>query len=317
MNLYIATHALSDSNQQFFNFMLKLIKKQLKTNWILGQQDNANVIVVDVDQPQGRQFWHSHQGSQRLIAFSWSNALKTRWYLPKPLRDIQPLVEVLNQFTNLYVPITSAESTPQFEPQYYLLGLIQEALKAEKPQCFRYGAMALYLLPEPQQCFMLPTDLKQLKLFCGMQAIDIEQTRLSEVELLSQIQQDNLHLYRLETILWLSTLYASHGRLMIGYEKTQQLRLKSWPNFTKLPYKGIHMDLAAFMVRQSSDVVTIAQEKQVSLSTVIDFLNACIVLDLVECTQQTDKPPQRGMIQNKRQFFKSLLKQLFKAKIAA
>ncbi|MDY6994397.1 MAG: hypothetical protein SVR94_17575, partial [Pseudomonadota bacterium] len=70
MNLYIATHALSDSNQQFFNFMLKLIKKQLKTNWILGQQDNANVIVVDVDQPQGRQFWHTHQGNQRLIAFS-------------------------------------------------------------------------------------------------------------------------------------------------------------------------------------------------------------------------------------------------------
>lgn len=91
MMLHIATHALSDKNQQFFNFLLKLTKKQLKKPWILSNREQADAILVDVDQPEGRKFWESYQEKNKLVAFSWLNAHKAGLFLPKPLREIQPL----------------------------------------------------------------------------------------------------------------------------------------------------------------------------------------------------------------------------------
>jgi hypothetical protein len=321
MIFHIATHALSDNNQQFFNFLLKLTKKKLKAPWILSNREQADAILVDVDQPEGRKFWESYQEKSKLVAFSWLNAYKTGPFLPKPLREIQPLIELLNRLaddnnlTKNSQVATQAEPTPPmavFEPDHYLLGLLQETLKTGQPRRFSCGDLPpLYVLPAHQQCFMMPTDIKQLKLLCGVRASDIESISLSETGLFQAVQTQHLRMYRMETVLWFSALYASHGRLMTGYTKEMPISLKRWPNFTKLPYQSVHMDLAALMIRRPIDLTTIAITKKVSLSTVVDFFNACVALGLVNVNAQSHFTTViRTSTVNKPGLFKKILQRL-------
>lgn len=82
--------------------------------------------------------------------------------------------------------IQASSTTPVavFEPEHYLVGLLQDALKTGQLRQLSCGNLPpLYVLPAHQQCFMAPTDIKQLKLFCGIRAGDIESTSLSETEL--------------------------------------------------------------------------------------------------------------------------------------
>jgi hypothetical protein len=323
MILHIATHALSDNNQQFFNFLLKLTKKQLKKPWILSNREQADAILVDVDQPEGRKFWENYQEKGKLVAFSWLNAYKAGLFLPKPLREIQPLIELLDRLAETHNDnpakgaqtankTSSATPIAVFEPEHYLLGLLQDALKTGQPRRFSCGDLPpLYILPAHQQCFMAPTDIKQLKLFCGVRASDIESTPLSETELFQAVQTQHLRMYRMETVLWFSALYASHGRLITGYTKEMPISLKSWPNFTKLPYQSVHMDLAALMVRQPMDLTAIATTKKVPLSTVVDFFNACVALGLVKISPQSSfTTVTRSSTVSKPGLFKNILQRL-------
>lgn len=53
------------------------------------------------------------------------------------------------------------------------------------------------------------------------------------------------------------------------------------PNSVDLPYQEDFMVLTAFMFHNPSDLITIATKTKVPLTTVINFFNGCIVLDLV------------------------------------
>ncbi len=346
MNVYtISTQALEKIDTVLFRSMLQLVQKQLNSVWNI--ESSAKIVLVDIEQAEGKAFWESQLTCPEIvmIAYAKKNFQEARWFLPKPIR-VQPLVNLLNaiaaQLTSQSLqhfeyPLKTEEDTSAhkltthlasqpldnsvstdllFDPSRYLLGLLQTALTMGQTKRFSCaGLPPLYVLPDERCCFTSPINMGQIdssqKILYGAFAEHIESTNLSPVELKKEVNQQKLSAYPLETILWLTTLYASHGRLINEPAKDSFIQLKQWPNFIILPHRPMHINLAAFMLRHAADLTTIAAKTRILLPHVIDFFNACQVIGLIV----EEKHPKRienknHLPEQKRQLFRSILKRL-------
>lgn len=229
--------------------------------------------------------------------------------------------------TSITTPVPSPVETPVtnefsgdylFQPAKYLLGLLQTAMQigqAQRLSCA--GLPPLYLLPQEQLCFTKPLNMSRLdssqKILYGAFAEHIDQFNLSEVELKQEVAHQELSAYSIETILWLATLYASHGRLITESAKKSIIKLKQWPNFIILPHDSKHIHLAAFMLKHTTDLATIAAHTRVSLPMVIDFFNACQTIGLIiEQPVVASTVKKNQLPEQKRQLFRGILQKLLK-----
>jgi hypothetical protein len=340
----ISTRALEKIDSILFKSMLQLVERQLSATWHL-EENAADVVLVDIEQAEGKLFWQTHQQDQLMIAYAKRNANNAEWFLQKPLR-VQPLIQLLNAMTALQlntakaaelenfatsdvsasnvVPLSTESNNAQtahvtleyaFNPEQYLLGLLQVALKSGQAKRFSCaGLPVLYILPEKKQCFTSKININQIdssqRMLYGAFAEHIDTVDLSPEILQEEVNQHALQTYPVETLLWLTTLYSSHGRLIHGYTKQPFVRLKQWPNFAVLPHHPMHMNLAAFMLKKTADLSTIAAKTQVSLPTVIDFFNACKVVALIIEEDTPESIVDKNLPEPKRQLLKNILKRL-------
>jgi hypothetical protein len=347
MNVYtISTQALEKIDVVLFRSMLQLVQKQLNAVWNIDS--SAQIVLVDIEQPEGKSFWESQLTRPEIlmVAYAKKNFKDTRWFLPKPIR-VQPLVNLLNAIatqitsqnlqqttqlrregnTFLFANKSSIElgaaeqsnhavpSEHLFEPAKYLLGLIQLAVQTGQSKRFSCaGLPPLYVLPNEQRCFTSPIHMGQIdssqKILYGAFAEHIESVDLS-IEILNQeIEQQKLQPYPLETLLWLTTLYASHGRLLHEHTQNNFIQLKQWPNFINLPHHPVHINLAAFMLKHVADLKTISAKTHVLLPSVVDFVNACQIIGLIVEEKCPKRLEDKHLPEQKRQLFKSILKRL-------
>jgi hypothetical protein len=340
----ISTRALEKIDSILFKSMLQLVERQLSATWNL-EENAADVVLVDIEQAEGKLFWQTHQQNQLMIAYAKRNVNNAEWFLQKPLR-VQPLIQLLNaitalqlnvaktaEFENLAVsdinpskvvpPSTESDNSQTshatleytFDPEQYLLGLLQVALKSGQAKRFSCaGLPVLYILPERKQCFTSEININQIdssqRMLYGAFAEHIDTIDLSPETLQEEVTQHALQAYPIETLLWLTTLYSSHGRLIRGYTKQPFVRLKQWPNFAILPHHPMHMNLAAFMLKKTADLSTVAARTQVPLPTVIDFFNACKIIALVIEEDTPEPVVDKNLPEPRRQLFKDILKRL-------
>ncbi len=345
MNVYtISTQALEKIDIILFRSMLQLVQKQLNAVW--NMDSSAKIVLVDIEQPEGKAFWESQLTRPEIlmIAYAKKNFKDTRWFLPKPIR-VQPLVNLLNAIatqmtsqslqatplprddktlplTNKLINLDSAEKSSHsgstdylFDPSKYLLGLIQAAAQTGQPKRFSCaGLPPLYVLPNEQRCFTSLIHMGQIdssqRILYGAFAEHIQSVDLSSEILQQEVKQQKLQPYPLETILWLTTLYASHGRLIHEQAQDNFIQLKQWPNFINLPHHPVHINLAAFMLRHTADLKTISAKTHVLLPSVIDFVNACQIIGLIIEEKHSKRIEDKHLPEQKRQLFKSILKRL-------
>jgi hypothetical protein len=98
MEYKITTRALDKTDSAFFKSMLQLIQNQLTIKWTYAE--NAYIVLVDLEQPEGIEFWISKPRGVFLIGYARQNFYRAEWFLQKPLR-IQPLLQLLNSLAML------------------------------------------------------------------------------------------------------------------------------------------------------------------------------------------------------------------------
>jgi hypothetical protein len=374
MEYKITTRALDKTDSAFFKSMLQLIQNQLTIKWTY--EENAYIVLVDLEQPEGIEFWISKPRGVFLIAYARQNFYQAEWFLQKPLR-IQPLLQLLNSLATLQpaqllgematipaeippthdapdVPTTvatipssttaaslppipslfskaiqSAEAATQnktwldnkleyFEPSLYLLGLLQDSLAKAQPRRFScLGAAPLYLLPHENCCFSAITKMQHLdplqKSLYSSYAKNIKVAELTTEDLLAEVQKNALRSYPADTALWLAALHCSHGRLFLGQSPNSVIRLKHWPNFIVLPHDTVHVSLAAFMLKNMTNLVTIAQRTNTTLEIVVNFFNACKVIGLtVEAPATENHLTNKTVAEPKRRTLKDILSRLLR-----
>jgi hypothetical protein len=366
MDYQITTRALDKTNNVFFKSMLQLIQNQLTQKW--SYEESAHIILVDLEQPDGIEFWISKPRDVFLIAYARQNFYHAEWFLQKPLR-IQPLLQLLNSLAMLQpaqllinsppitanqcppppkpssvasVPAAALPSVPSlfskamsgtsegknkycldnkleyFEPSIYLLGLLQESLVAARPRRFScLGSAPLYILPYENRCFSAVTKMQQLdplqENLYSSYAKNIKVVNLTPEELLAEVQKNALRAYPMDTALWLATLRCSHGRLILGQAPDSVIRLKYWPNFVVLPHDTVHVGLAAFMLKNTANLITIAQKTHTTLETVVDFFNSCKMIELtIEEPASESRLVDKKIAEPKRRTLKDILNRLLR-----
>lgn len=366
MDYKITTRAFDRTDSVFFKSMLQLIQNQLTQKWVYAE--DAQIILVDLEQPEGIEFWISKPRNAFLIAYARQNFYRAEWFLQKPLR-IQPLLQLLNSLAMLQpaqllqvpaaqpVPVppptptaptnkppSSGVSLPpvpsvfskamqyadaaakkswldnkleSFEPASYLLGLLQNAVAKNQPSCFNCaGASPLYVLPAENRCYstVLKQQLDPLqKTLYSSYTKNIQVAHLTEAVLTEEVKSHNLRPYPIDTALWLAALNCSHGRLIAGQIPDARIRLKHWPNFIVLPHDTVHVSLAAFMLKNSANLVTVAQKTHVPLENVVDFFNACKAIDLTIEEQVAELPLlSKQIAEPKRRTLRDILNRLLR-----
>ena len=343
MHYKISSKALEKNDILFFKSMLQLVRMHLKATWQF--EEDANIVLVDVEHSEGNIFWRTHAANRVLIAYAKENDRDARWFLQKPIRT-QNLIALLNDITELGTAkkasvavqqkVTPTTPTPTqskpaeikpvksekgkdelFSPDNYLLGLLQSTLQKAQPTQFRCAGLSpLYVLPSKQQCFSSAIDVHHInssqKILYSAFIRHITVTALTEKFLQDIVKKQNLHTYPIETLLWATTLYASHGRFLKGFNSDSIVKLKRWPNFAVLPHETPHISLAAFMVKHTCDLKTVAAKTLIPLPTIIDFFNACKMIDLVIEEEQAKNVEEHRLPSSKRLLFKKILSRLLR-----
>ncbi|ALG67310.2 hypothetical protein [Beggiatoa leptomitoformis] len=345
----ISIKALEKNDSVFFKSMLHLVQRQLSAEWEFAEVADITVVDVEQTDGK-RFWEQAINDKKCVIAYARHNIYDAQWFLPKPIRVqplitlLNTLLECQNHASQIPLNNTTASQQPlivktiieslpplvpqipetslnnannNFDPTQYLLGLLQKAIQTKKIQRFSCaGLPPVYISPTDRRCFTnkLGMSLSQLssaqKMMYGAYAEHIDSTELSIDMLLTEVDKNNLVLYPIETLLWITTLSASHGRLIVSYPSRCSVRLKQWPNFAVLPHQPSHMNLAAFMLKNGVDLPTVAAKTQVELNVVIDFFNACQVLGLTQTEEKHNPQQEKSVSGAKRHLFRGILKRL-------
>lgn len=323
-------YALQKNDPVFFRSMLQLIGLKLSQNWEIDE--HAKLILVDVETPDGQHYWQNPPAEKVLIAYARQNNIQETWFLPKPIRT-QSLIQLLNELATHscteepYPPaqtplnarfthesIIKAKASHLFQPEYYLVGLLQQILQGNsitRVDCT--GFPPLYIVPEERRCFTHEIQFHQIntaqKMFYAASVDEIECDTLSSECLPQELKNHHFIAYPIETMLWLSTMYASQGRFLDESDQHKFMRLVQWPNFALFPYQPYHMNLAAYMLKNTADVPTIAQKTQCGLEKVVDFTNACSMIGILK-REQEYKVVEKQVPEVRRGLFKTILQRL-------
>lgn len=188
-----------------------------------------------------------------------------------------------------------------FNPAFHFLGLIQKAIAdGITRHCVHPGCPDVYLVPSEQRYYTEASNIEALQALCLAAPFDLRVESVpdwrpdghQEVQVGRMlIHQKNpatapkLAARPLHELLWYATLCASSGQLLQGRRADIPVRLTSSPDFSRLFHREHDQKLAAFMVKQSAPLTSIAESTGVPIAQVFDFYNACAVLDLIEVEQ--------------------------------
>lgn len=228
-------------------------------------------------------------------------------YMAEETADLQtvaantgvPLPEVFN-FYNACSVLGLIERGNVFDPQEYLLGLIQRALTdRHMRRCVLPGLPPLFIAPQTGTYHTL-ADRAALAAFGSALLIDLAVDVVDglgepsdEEEELVQVGRMLVRRKRVSTapkmparplseLLFLAALGASRGRMAAGGRVEEPVRLQRWPDAMCMEQDRKFFPLAAFMTSNAASLPVIAERTGIPLARVVDFHNACAAVDIIE-----------------------------------
>lgn len=237
-------------------------------------------------------------------------------------------LEQVFDFHNACVLLGLIERGNVFEPDEYFLGLLQKAQRdGLTRRCLMPGLPPLFLAPKEGRYYAPAggeTDLSAF--YCAnvdqlqVETLDALDTGEEEEEVIQigrmmvrrKRETPRLAAGAMDELLWNAALHASRGRLLAGKRSGDVVRLRRWPDFSRLCKDRRWLPLAAFMSVNAADLLDVAKHTGVPLARVVDFHNACAVLGYLEYPQ--DRSLQRRTVsETERATFRNIAKSLKKA----
>ena len=248
----------------------------------------------DADDPiKQEQRWERLCGREETVSrHNWHESMAT--YMPENYL-LNSLVDALNlsHQSKQYVQVEINDEAQGSASQYVLL----------MPDVnLAYSSMELMSDEFAMLCDMpLKTGTVQLHLPSTTELAALEET----------IKRDAERTYDMEALIWTTSLLTSRGRLSRNADLTQPLRLRHWPNLTRVEHFPHVMQIAAAWQQNAGTVFDVSDWFDIPQRYVIAFYNAAHTLSLfgVERTpspQAEEKPAPR----KNRGLFSRLLKRL-------
>lgn len=256
-----------------------------ESNLQLGQVTTPDDSEQDLEKQQQRWDLLCGQATQRVTAANWQES--TQLYTPENYL-LNSLIDALNlsRTSKQYVQVV-------LDSGDYIL-LMPDVNLA-------YSSIGLYSGLFTEVC---GTPLQGGKVKLHLPST----TELSELE--EVVVQDARQTYDLEGLIWTTSLLTSHGRLSRTADLSSQLRLKSWPNLTRLEQFPDAMPIAALWNQQAGNVFDLSERLDVPQRHIIAFFNGAHTLGLFEVDQGKAEQEKQAAPKKNRGLFSRLLKRL-------
>lgn len=180
----------------------------------------------------------------------------------------------------------SSEDTRYFDPEPGFIGMLLNG----KTRIYRFdletdGSPARLYIDLEQKAYYSASKLEQLNPFFTLEQETA--TTLSEATLQQEVAECKLKSKPLNHLIWYSVFSCSQGRAWKGYQESDIVHLRRWPDIN-LPGCRELIRLAAFMQSNAVVLSVVHEMTGFPMQQIYNFYNACYAIDLVRKVQQTD-----------------------------
>ena len=248
--------------------------------------DLADILLVDLDTPAGASAWARLDGSRRPVRVAVTadhGRLASALAVGKPLR-YSTLLSTLRRAANGEPGAGEvAGGASRFDPGKHLLGVIQGLVAGGRSAVVDHPDHAAVAIDSARRRWAVAGDRPLTP--------DIFRLPAGAFEMQMGPLPAALDYRPLEELLYRAAWHASNGRLQAGTDLSTPLRLRRWPDFTRVPYRPIHLRMAAYPQGRSATPLTIAERTGAAVSDVHDLLNACRAAGLITEARSESRPP--------------------------
>ena len=140
----------------------------------------------------------------------------------------------------------------KFNPQDYLLGLLQKAIANAKDVIVSHDDFGvLALITESGEYF---TNVRDMEKLCRAPSSQFDVREMSPNEAIDCALGGEVG-RNIDELMWMAGYYASEGRLMKGLNLDDVVKIKHWPNLTRLPNNFNSFQMAAMLTRHPTTIV--------------------------------------------------------------
>lgn len=334
--LQLFTSRLSHSNILTLKVFLGLTKADKVARWeYTNDQEAASALLIDTDDEEGNlqlKEWASTNKRQVLIAFSSGKSESfppNVLVLPRPLRSAE-LIPVLRQagrrFLDFFVLEQEAGGVLRVPQQQ------RADEKSDTENAVSAVRRVLNVLYDNQDKVLKIIDKTGRFIVFDISRrryYTTNHTRMEVEDLLAspatscQIEElgrdqfakslQNFKAHDLDPPLWTAALAISNGQLFDGLSPTDFYKLGRWPDLKKLGQNSLHLVLTA-LLRRGGNIEYFANFLKVSPGDVIDYINACHVLNYLERQEKavlpSTAPQQQSSNTSKRSLFSRIRSRL-------
>ncbi len=191
-------------------------------------------------------------------------------------------------------PLEKKHSPYSYAKGQYLGGYLAEALQQNKNNetalSISIPVLNLYLYVQPNiNRIYSNKSIKDTKtveqIFSPLKADEVKTHFFLEpnrAQIAREIKSDRGFAYSLEAFVWLSILLSAKGRLPTGFDPDEPIRLKHWPNFTRLENTPHCFEIATCWAQKFKSLNDVISELKLQASDVIAFYNGTSALELFE-----------------------------------
>lgn len=218
------------------------------------------------------------------------------------------------------------DSNALYTPENYFLNSLIDALKLAH-QSKQYVQIQIGDNPESRHDYILlmpdvnlaysSIDLAsdEFARFCDVPlksgAVQLHLPSTAEMNALEEtVKREAERTYDMEALIWATSLLTSRGRLSRNADMSTPLRLKQWPNLTRVEQFPHIMQIAAVWQQRAGTVFDVCEWLDIPQRYVIAFYNASHTLSLFAVEQAVTQSKDKAAPRKNRGLFSRLLKRL-------
>lgn len=167
------------------------------------------------------------------------------------------------------------EVVEHFDPGLGMLGLLR-AIQAKRKSTVVLSAGRPVLIAMPEQERVLILDREAIREAC------VNDTPVTARLLTSEDKLEASEIAGLSSVIWQVALWTSRGRLVSGVNINTPVRLRHWPNLTRLAPVPNGLRIAAFWVRCPVNLRLTMRMLNLPAGEIFDFLAASYSLGILE-----------------------------------
>jgi len=298
-NINISAIALGASESMVLRVSLGLLETAgVKTHALNAGDSSGNILVVDVDNSEGRNFYQQFKAkkNQTLLVLSSESLNDTKnVVLRKPIR-VQTLKDVLLDLCTEKSKVLFDTYTTQTEhpssPDKNLFFILLESRDEKKiRQIFNPPFPAFYVNGYDNViAFSGSKDNFRKMMKAPVNQLEIKSLAWSDFNSLARGQI----ISPLADSLWTAAMFGSQGQIVQGHSPDAPIILKGWPNFSRVEFDSEHMQLTSIMSKQMLTLNQLQAKTQIAYNKIVAFYNALWSANLIQVSPD-HKPVKKGV----------------------